>query len=150
MEDLQDGDRFYYLSRTAGLNMLTQLEGNSFAELITRNTDVSGLPADVVLPAGLRVRRGEPGHDRCRPGRPRDDDYNESTLLDPHAERHDPLRPARSTWSSTAPPGNNRVWSSEGDDTVRGNDGNDWMQGGDGNDNLDRRPRRRHPDRHLR
>ena len=46
MEDLQFGDRFYYLSRTAGLNMLTQLEGNSFAEMISRNTDVSGLPAD--------------------------------------------------------------------------------------------------------
>ena len=40
MEDLQFGDRFYYLSRTAGLNLLTQLEGNSFAELISRNTDV--------------------------------------------------------------------------------------------------------------
>ena len=38
MEDLQFGDRFYYLSRTAGLNMLTQLEGNSFSELIHRNT----------------------------------------------------------------------------------------------------------------
>ena len=47
MENLQDGDRFYYLSRTAGLNLLTQLEGNSFAELISRNTDASGLPADV-------------------------------------------------------------------------------------------------------
>ena len=47
MEDLQDGDRFYYLSRTAGLNLLTQLEGNSFAELIMRNTDVTALPADV-------------------------------------------------------------------------------------------------------
>ena len=46
MEDLQDGDRFYYLSRTAGLNLLTQLEGNSFSELIHRNTNVEGLPAD--------------------------------------------------------------------------------------------------------
>ena len=46
MEDLQNGDRFYYLARTAGLNLLTQLEGNSFAELISRNTDVEGLPAD--------------------------------------------------------------------------------------------------------
>ena len=46
MEDLQNGDRFYYLARTAGMNLLTQLEGNSFAELISRNTDVQGLPAD--------------------------------------------------------------------------------------------------------
>ena len=46
MEDLQDADRFYYLSRTAGLNLLTQLEGNSFSELMMRNTDVATLPAD--------------------------------------------------------------------------------------------------------
>ena len=34
LENLQDGDRFYYLQRTDGLNLLSQLEGNSFAELI--------------------------------------------------------------------------------------------------------------------
>ena len=39
LTDLQDGDRLYYLSRTPGLNLRTQLEGNSFAELIMRNTD---------------------------------------------------------------------------------------------------------------
>lgn len=40
MEMLQDGDRFYYLSRTQGLNMLTQLEANSFAALVMRNSDL--------------------------------------------------------------------------------------------------------------
>jgi Ca2+-binding RTX toxin-like protein len=38
LENLQDGDRLYYLARTPGLNLRTQLEGNSFAELIMRNT----------------------------------------------------------------------------------------------------------------
>ena len=42
LESLQDGDRFYYLQRTDGLNLRFQLEGNSFAELIRRNTDFSG------------------------------------------------------------------------------------------------------------
>src|SRR5207237_8853583 len=42
LENLQDGDRFYYLQRTDGLNFRFQLEGNSFAELIRRNTDFSG------------------------------------------------------------------------------------------------------------
>ena len=28
MERLQDGDRFYYLERTAGLNFLTELEAS--------------------------------------------------------------------------------------------------------------------------
>ncbi len=40
MEMLQDGDRFYYLSRTQGLNMLNQLEANSFAALVMRNSDL--------------------------------------------------------------------------------------------------------------
>src|SRR3712207_5947382 len=47
MEKLQDGDRFYYLGRTAGLNFLTQLEESSFAELVMRNTDARHLPFDV-------------------------------------------------------------------------------------------------------
>ena len=47
MEALQNGDRFYYLARTAGLNFLNELENNSFAKLIMANTDVGHLPADV-------------------------------------------------------------------------------------------------------
>ncbi|MBQ0919969.1 hypothetical protein KBW71_16145 [Hydrogenophaga aromaticivorans] len=40
MENLQNGDRFYYLSRTQGMNLLNQLEGNSFAAMVMRNTDL--------------------------------------------------------------------------------------------------------------
>ena len=39
LTDLQNGDRLYYLARTPGMNLRTQLEGNSFAEMIMRNTD---------------------------------------------------------------------------------------------------------------
>ena len=39
LEKLQDGDRLYYLARTPGMNLRTQLEGNSFSEMIQRNTD---------------------------------------------------------------------------------------------------------------
>jgi Animal haem peroxidase len=47
MERLQDGDRFYYLERTAGLNFLTELEGSSFAKLVMANTDATHLPGDI-------------------------------------------------------------------------------------------------------
>jgi hypothetical protein len=47
LENLQNGDRFYYLARTAGLNFITELEDASFAKLIMRNTDATHLPADV-------------------------------------------------------------------------------------------------------
>ena len=34
LEALQNGDRFYYLSRTAGMHFGTELEQNSFAKLV--------------------------------------------------------------------------------------------------------------------
>lgn len=46
MTDLQNGDRLYYLARTPGMNLRTQLEGNSFSELIMRNTNAKSLKAD--------------------------------------------------------------------------------------------------------
>ncbi|OSZ68135.1 hypothetical protein CAP38_04595 [Hydrogenophaga sp. IBVHS2] len=52
MEKLQDGDRFYYLSRTQGMNLLNQLEADSFAELVMRNTDL-GNPNATALPSSL-------------------------------------------------------------------------------------------------
>lgn len=39
MTDLQNNDRLYYLARTPGMNLRTALEGNSFAELVMRNTN---------------------------------------------------------------------------------------------------------------
>lgn len=40
MENLQEGDRFYYLSRVQGLNLLNELENNAFSKLIMANTDL--------------------------------------------------------------------------------------------------------------
>ncbi|MGV8844699.1 MAG: peroxidase family protein [Pseudomonas sp.] len=40
MENLQNGDRFYYLSRTQGTNMLNELEANSFSAIVMRNSDL--------------------------------------------------------------------------------------------------------------
>jgi Ca2+-binding RTX toxin-like protein len=144
MENLQDGDRFYYLSRTAGLNLLVQLEGNSFAELISRNSDAENLPADVfsrpdyVFNLANLGTTGPVLDDATTP------DYNESQLLDRLA--NGTVRYGRDTGSTqhagdlhvlfigTAP--NDRIDSSEGDDTLRGNDGNDRLEGGAGNDGI--------------
>lgn len=56
LENLQDGDRFYYLSRTQGQNFLVSLEQNSFAKMMMANTDLAqpgadgirGTPDDVI------------------------------------------------------------------------------------------------------
>ncbi len=54
MTDLQNGDRLYYLARTPGMNLRTQLEGNSFAELMMRNTNAHTLKADPFATADCR------------------------------------------------------------------------------------------------
>ncbi len=142
MENLQDGDRFYYLHRLAGTNLLATLEGNSFAELIERNTNADMLPADVFsVPTyvfDLNV---------VNPGGPLDplvDDpdtgYDETVLLlkEPDGTvRYDGAEHAlfygRPGNGLRLPPEDD-VRSGDGDDTLRGNDGNDRLEGGGGND----------------
>jgi Ca2+-binding RTX toxin-like protein len=141
MEDLQFGDRFYYLSRTAGLNLLTQLEGNSFAELIMRNTDAEGLPADVFSRPDYIFNLDRLGSTGTIADDPTTEDYDEGDRTSEpgmHLNRTGAhlryVGPAHTVFNGTAGP--DRLWASEGDDTIRGNDGDDWMQGGDGVDNL--------------
>ena len=57
LEKLQDGDRFYYLFRTPGMNLRTQLEGNSFSEMIQRNTEgTNTLKADAFATADCKFQ----------------------------------------------------------------------------------------------
>src|SRR5262249_12372474 len=59
LEKLQDGDRLYYLARTPGLNLRAQLEGNSFSELIQRNTEgTNTLKADAFGTADCKFQIG--------------------------------------------------------------------------------------------
>jgi Ca2+-binding RTX toxin-like protein len=54
LTELQNGDRLYYLARTPGMNLRLQLEGNSFAEMIMRNTDAHSLKADAFATADCK------------------------------------------------------------------------------------------------
>ena len=139
LERLQDGDRFYYLSRTAGLNLLVQLEGNSFAELVMRNSDATNLPADVFSRPDFLfdlAALGAAGPITDDPATPDD----ESLMPDLRRLPDGTLRytgPAHVIWAGTDDPAVvDRISSSEGDDTLRGNGGRDVMEGGAGNDQF--------------
>ena len=148
MEALQNGDRFYYLSRVAGLNFGTELENNSFAKLIMLNTDVTHLSNTVFLTptftlevnqanqftnlgtdgkadptGGLMINGVEivPLVIRDNP----DTVGPDSNFLHYTGEDHVVL-------GGTA--GNDIIISGEGDDTVYGDGGNDRLEGGAGND----------------
>ncbi|MCW2695812.1 MAG: heme peroxidase, partial [Modestobacter sp.] len=134
MEDLQDGDRFYYLSRTAGLNLLVQLEGNSFAELISRNTDAANLPADVFsrpdLTFDLSAQQAT-GPIVDDPASAQDERKLLSRMADGTVRYNGPLHVLFVGTAQT-----DRVRAGEGDDTLRGNESTDRLEGGAGNDQL--------------
>ncbi len=137
MENLQDGDRFYYLHRTAGTNLLTLLEGNSFAELIERNTTLTKLPANVfsVPTYTFDLEIVNPGG----PGVPLVDNpataYDETTLLIKMPDgtvRYPDNEPVSFLGRSIA----DRIHGGQDDDTIRGNDSDDILEGDAGNDAI--------------
>jgi len=133
MEKLQNGDRLYYLTRTAGLNFLTQLEESSFSELIMRNTDAKHLPFDAFSRPDYIFEIGNLGTD----GPVLDDpatDYDESALL---IRQNGTIRFAGGehiVFGGTN--GADKMRASEGDDTLWGDGGDDRLEGGDGADAL--------------
>jgi len=139
LEDLQNGDRFYYLQRTDGLNFRQQLEGNSFAELIRRNTDMGAsmdkvfdtadfnFDAAALAAAGTAPLILDPLNPATSP--------EILTLPDGTKVFFDPLHAGKNI-TFNGGPGDDRFRADVGDDTLFGNGGNDRLAGGEGNDTL--------------
>ncbi|MBK5401209.1 heme peroxidase [Pseudomonas sp. TH39(2020)] len=142
LEKLQDGDRFYYLERTAGLSMNAELESNSFAKLIMANTSATHLPGLVFSDPGFYLERDQ--------SKQYNDGLGNADPLGENGEqvvfRDNPLTTGPDTnyikytgeehivLGGTN--GADILVSSDGDDTVWGDGGNDRIEGGNGNDQL--------------
>jgi Ca2+-binding RTX toxin-like protein len=137
LESLQDADRFYYLERLDGLNLLAQLEGNSFTELIQRNTTLNGDASAAIFDRPDLIfnlaAQTDPAGIVDDPATPDVDETLELTRLADGTIRYGGA--AHVIWNGRNDATPDRVESSEGDDTLRGNGGNDIMEGGAGNDN---------------
>jgi Ca2+-binding RTX toxin-like protein len=160
MTDLQNGDRFYYLARTPGMNLRAALEGNSFAEMMMRNTTAESLKADAFATADCKFQlknlAGTPEGYAALGATVADDANTECAenlvlLRKPDGTiQYREINPAD-------PPGINgqavyngtdavdRVTGGNDNDTFLGNDGNDIIEGqggddialgGDGNDRM--------------
>jgi len=162
LENLQNGDRFYYLSRTAGMHFGTELENNSFAKLVMLNSDVTHLSNTIfttptftleVDPTKQHTGLGTLGRDdptggieingiEITPLVIRDDP---STINSPGApdthylqytgEDHVVLG-GTNPGNALNPSGNDIIISGDGDDTIYGDGGNDRLEGGAGNDTV--------------
>jgi Ca2+-binding RTX toxin-like protein len=163
LENLQNGDRFYYLSRTAGLHFGTQLEQNTFSQLVMANTDVTHLPADIFSTPTFTLEVDKtrqfnanvvlPGPDGILGtaddvSAPREDPVTTGPFaaLIPLVIRDNPATPGPDTnylqytgqdhvvLGGTA--SNDIIKSSIGDDTLWGDAGNDRLDGGAGDDHV--------------
>jgi len=135
MEALQDADRFYYLERLAGLNMLTEMENNFFSRMVMANTDATHLPGDIFSTPGfiLEVNQAQQHTGLGVDGRA-DPDSGDPLLpevirgpnfLQYNGDEHVVLG---------GTDGNDTLIGSIGDDTLWGDAGNDRLEGGFGND----------------
>ena len=134
MENLQNGDRFYYLSRLEGTNFLNQLEGTSFSELVMRN------PSRRICRSMSSLSRP---YDRGRQSAtfPADAEGNPLvTSTGPGMVQFS--EPMRSSSAAGQPDtivaggGDDTIWGDGGDDQLDGGAGDDAMIGGDGNDRI--------------
>ncbi len=155
LTNLQNGDRFYYLARTPGMNLRAQLEGNSFAELVMRNTPSHTLKADPFATADCKFEldditwpavAGELNQrSRLRPGRPGLGVQRERAAPAdagrhhqvPHDQPRHALRASTARPSTTARPA---TWSTGS----WGGVDNDTFWGGRGQRHHRGRRRRRH------
>ena len=147
LEKLQDGDRFYYLERTAGLNFNTELESNSFAKLIMANSQATHLPG-LVFTTPTWILEVDPTKQHTGLGLDGRADPVGGKLLTPLVIRDNPATagpdPDRNYLQYTGEDhvvlggtaGNDIIISSIGDDTLYGDAGDDRLDGGYGNDTI--------------
>lgn len=158
MEALQDGDRFYYLTRTQGQNLLNELEENSFSKMLLVNTNLSDPGPDGIRGTSDDIVRHHIGVDSFtrydavlevdEANQLVDDPVGNDPVLEAlglgKVVRDDPTTPAIETnyLSFTGgehvavggTSGNDTIITSDGDDGIWGDDGDDFIESGFGVD----------------
>ncbi|GJD74013.1 peroxidase family protein [Methylobacterium goesingense] len=162
MENLQNGDRFYYLSRTQGMNLLNELEANTFSALVQRNTDLGDEGAshlngslfgraDHILELNQVRQVGEdPTQDdllhqildpkvvRAAPGADVDGDgHADGGYLKFSGGEHVVLGGTEGNDSLIGDKGIDTLWGDGGDDYLNGGMESDQIFGGDGDDVIE-------------
>ncbi|MBQ0823847.1 cadherin-like domain-containing protein [Microvirga sp. HBU67558] len=153
LEALQDADRFYYLSRVQGLNLLNELENNSMTDIIMRNTDL-GDEGRTALPGNIFstpdhtleiIKSKQIGADPIWDDpvlqalsplvvrKDLDGDGDDDVLIY-HGGDHVVMGGSSEADLIVAGEGDDTVWGYEGNDTIEAGYGVDIIHGGDGDD----------------
>jgi len=163
MEDLQNGDRFYYVARTSDMDLFNELESNSFTALAMRNTDMSDAgsgsvhlnifgAASHIFEVDIAGQR-DPGADNVLATDPEGESaliplvIREADFITSDINVVDPTRVVQYTGGDhvviggtegrdtiIGGIGDDALWGHGGDDRIEGGDGADLIEGGDGDD----------------
>ena len=155
-EALQNGDRFYYLGRTANIHLLAELESNSFTSLAQRSTDLGAQGGDALSLNIFSV----PNHILQVDQTQQFDAAGDGTTADPTGDSAltpliirdaDQLTTNIDVFDTTrviqytggdhvtigGTDGHDTMIGGIGDDTIMGGAGNDRIEGGDGGDSIE-------------
>ena len=152
LEDLQNGDRFYYLHRNNGLDIFLELENNSFSTMIGNATDATHLPAvSFLMPTlNLEVDQTQQFNEGLGDADPvgdnpivplviRDNPATEgqdTNYLQYTGADHVVLGGAAADEILIGGIGDDATYGDEGNDRIEGGHGNDFVIGGPGDDIL--------------
>jgi Ca2+-binding RTX toxin-like protein len=137
LESLQNHDRFYYLGRLGGTNLLNEIENNTFSAMVVRNSDATHLPLDIFSTPAFtlevdRSRQFNAGLGGADPaGVVRNDPATAGT--DTHYLRY--TGDAHIVLGGTDLA--DTIIGGGGDDAIWGDGGNDRIEGGGANDNIE-------------
>ena len=154
MLQLQNGDRLYYLDRLAGTNILAEIDSQTFADLVMRNTGVNHLYSDIFSVADSNIEMSEthPTFGSQTALRNADQagfvgttfygnagDYTDARgVSNPNGKGNasEMIGGTSSAESINGMGGNDAIYGDGGNDTVEGGTGNDFLHGGAGNDTI--------------
>jgi Ca2+-binding RTX toxin-like protein len=123
MVNLQNADRFYYLDRLAGTNLLVQIEAQKFSDIIERNTGLDNIYGDVFSAPDAVLDLAKPAGFAASPGA----GFNARGIF----------QGGDASELIMATAGNETIRAGKGNDDVSGRGGNDFIDGMEGNDFLD-------------
>lgn len=130
LEDLQNGDRFYYLSRNLGNTLFHSLEGNSLSQIVLRNTSADRVPHDVFAAPQLSFNLDSTQAELNAAGLT----GSAATGWRFNGAEHVVIQDTDEASTIRGGLGDDSVWGKGGNDRIEGDDGVDALMGGDGDD----------------
>jgi Ca2+-binding RTX toxin-like protein len=148
LDRLQDGDRFYYLEILDDSLFQSPDNAQTFADIIMRNTGITGLSDHVFLASSNGSTTGSKGSPPANPPPPLITLVELTERADRHTgtSKNEIIKALGGNDTVDGAGGDDEIWGGSGHDMVKGGGGKDHVRGeagedklygGDGNDTVD-------------